>query len=125
MSTDHTSVPVLSNTRAVQLTSWPIDGDSAFSVFVHLREIFGEDQDCVFESLGGPAADTNRALIGISPLLDITVRDGRIALTGVEALVNWADSRLSELDSLSSDEPGIHVLGSNDDVWDALRHLQA
>jgi anthranilate synthase component 1 len=53
------------------------------------------------------------------------VRDGRIALTGGEALVNWADERLSELDYLSSDEPGIHVLTAKDDVWDALRHLQA
>src|ERR1700712_3810764 len=102
MSTDHTSVPVLSNTRAVQLTSWPIDGDSAFSVFVHLREIFGEDQDCLFESLGGPAADTNRAMIGISPLLDITVRDGEIVLTGDEALVSWSDARLTELGALRS-----------------------
>jgi hypothetical protein len=125
MSIDHSTTQTVSNALAVQLTSWPIDGDSAFSVFVHLREVFGHAEVCVFESLGGPAADTNRALIGVSPLLDVIVRDGRIALTGGEALVNWADERLSELDYLSSDEPGIHVLTAKDDVWDALRHLQA
>jgi anthranilate synthase component I len=125
MSTDRSMTPVLSNALAVQLTAWPIDGDSAFSVFVHLREIFGENEVCLFESLGGPAADTNRAMIGISPLLDVTVRDGRIALTGVPALVAWADGRLSELDILSSTTGGAHSLETRSDVWTALRHLQA
>lgn len=125
MSTDRTAAPLLSNTLAVRLTSWPINGDSAFSVFLHLREIFGENEVCLFESLGGPAADTNRAMIGVSPLLDITVHDGAITLTGVPALVGWADARLSELDILSSTAPGIHALGVRSDVWTALRHLQS
>jgi anthranilate/para-aminobenzoate synthase component I len=125
MSTDHAKAPTLSNTLAVQLTSWPIDGDSAFSVFVHLREVFGEDQVCLFESLGGPAADTNRAMIGISPLLDITVDRGIITLTGGAPLVAWADARLGELDILTRSGPGVHEIGTRDDVWDALRHLQA
>jgi anthranilate synthase component I len=125
MSTDHAEAPTLSNTLAVQLASWPIEGDSAFSVFVHLREVFGESQVCLFESLGGPAADTNRAMIGISPLLDVTVNDGAIILTGGASLVAWADARLDELDTLTSAGSGVHRLGSMADVWDVLRHLQA
>jgi anthranilate synthase component 1 len=125
MTIDRSTTQTVSNALAVQLTSWPIDGDSAFSVFVHLREVFGPDEVCVFESLSGPAADTNRALIGISPLLDVTVREGVIHLTGVEAVVGWADARLAELDTLVRVEPGIHSLGEKDGVWDALRYLQA
>jgi anthranilate synthase component 1 len=125
MSTDHTTTPVLSNTLAVQLTAWPIDGDSAFSVFVHLREIFGENEVCLFESLGGPAADTNRAMIGISPLLDVTVHDGAITLTGVSTLVAWAGARLAELDILDSVTPGVFRLVTRSAVWTALRHLQS
>jgi anthranilate synthase component I len=125
MSTDRTIAPLLSNALPVQLTTWPIDGDSAFSVFVHLREIFGENQVCLFESLSGPAADTNRAMIGISPLLDVTVRDGAIALTGVPTLVEWADARLGELDILTSTGPGSYSLSERSEVWTALRHLQS
>ena len=125
MSTDRSMTPVLSNALAVQLTAWPIDGDSAFSVFVHLREIFGENEVCLFESLGGPAADTNRAMIGISPLLDVTVRDGVITLAGVPTLVSWGDARLSELDTLTTTPSGSHTLDARTDVWAALRHLQS
>jgi anthranilate synthase component I len=125
MSTDQAKAPTLSNTLAVQLTSWPIDGDSAFSVFVHLREVFGEDQVCLFESLGGPAADTNRAMIGITPLLDVTVDRGTITLAGGAPLLAWADARLGELDILTSSAPGVHTVGTRDDVWDAIRYLQA
>src|SRR5450432_786083 len=125
MTTDRSMTPVLSNALAVHLSAWPIDGDSAFSVFVHLREVFGESEVCLFESLGGPAADTNRAMIGISPLLDVTVRDGAIALSGVPTLVAWADARLSELDILKSTSQYIHTLDAKPDVWAALRHLQS
>ena len=115
----------LGNTLAVQLTSWPIDGDSAFSVFVHLREVFGDSQVCLFESLGGPADDTNRAMIGISPLLDVIVNAGTITLAGTDSLVDWADARLGELDTLTSAGHGSHSLTTKEDVWDALRHLQS
>jgi anthranilate/para-aminobenzoate synthase component I len=125
MSTDQATVERMSNTLAVQLTSWPIDGDSAFSVFVHLREVFGEDQVCLLESLGGPAADSQRAMIGISPLLDVTVRGGTIALSGTPALVDWAHARLAELDILTAVRSGSFELGERRDVWDAIRHLQS
>jgi anthranilate synthase component 1 len=125
MSTEQATVERMSNTLAVQLSSWPIYGDSAFSVFVHLREVFGDDQVCLFESLSGPAADSNRAMIGISPLLHVVVRDGVIALSGVPALVGWASERLAELSILTSNAAGSFTLGDRFDVWDAIRHLQA
>ena len=130
MTTESATAPAgrnttLGNTLDVQLTSWPIDGDSAFSVFVHLRETFGDDQVCLFESLGGPAADTNRALIGISPLLDVTVHDGTISLAGGDPLVRWAHARMGEVETLTPSGARSYALRSNDDVWDALRHLQS
>jgi anthranilate synthase component I len=125
MSTEQNATPVLSNALAVQLTAWPIYGESAFSVFVRLREVFGENEVCLFESLGGPAADTNRAMIGIDPVLDITVRNGRIMVTGVDAVMRWADARLDELDFIDSSGAGIHSLATKSDVWTAIRHLQS
>jgi anthranilate synthase component I len=125
MSTDQTPATTLSNALAVQLTSWPIYGESAFSVFVHLRETLGADQVCLFESLGGPAADSNRAMIGVRPLLDVTVRDGVISLGGEGALVDWATSGLEELDILVPTAAAEYTLIDKRDVWNAIRHLQA
>jgi anthranilate synthase component I len=125
MSTDQQAAPTVRNTLAVQLRSWPIDGDSAFSVFVHLREVFGENNVCLFESLSGPEADTNRAMIGISPLMDVTVRDGVISLSGVDELVDWADARLGEAGTLTKTARATHTLTTKSDVWDVLRHLQS
>lgn len=125
MSTGRATLEAMSNTLAVQLTSWPIDGDSAFSVFVHLRELFGENEVCLFESLGGPAADTNRAMIAIRPLLDITIRDGELVLTGVPALVEWTSSRLERLDAVTQNRPGEFSVSTPRELWDVLRHVQA
>jgi anthranilate synthase component I len=125
MSTDQTATPTLSNALAVQLTSWPIYGESAFSVFVHLRETLGADQVCLFESLGGPAADSNRAMICTTPVLDVTIQDGVISLSGVSALEAWASARLAELDILSPADGGAFSLARKRDAWDAIRHLQA
>ena len=125
MSTPQATATRKSNTLAVQLESWPIDGDSAFSVFVHLREVYGEDQVCLFESLGGPAADTNRAMIGVSPLVDITVKDGVVRLSGVGTLVAWISSRLAGLDTVTPDASGDFHLREKREVWDVLRQLEA
>jgi anthranilate synthase component 1 len=125
MSTDQKATPLLSNTLDVQLAAWPIYGESAFSVFVHLREVFGESRVCLFESLGGPAADTNRAMIGIDPLLDVIVRDGSISLSGQETLVEWADARLAELGGVRLASPSVHTLNSKPEIWNVLRHLQS
>ena len=46
----------------MQLTSWPIYGESAFSVFVHLRETLGADQVCLFESPWWPCGGQQSAL---------------------------------------------------------------
>ncbi len=124
MSAEQATVRQVSNTLAVELTRWPIDGDSAFSVFVRLREVFGEDQVCLLESLGGPEADSHRAMIGVSPLLDVTVNDGEIRLKGNRELVDWADARLAQLDALTRNADGFR-LAARQDVWGALRHLEA
>jgi anthranilate/para-aminobenzoate synthase component I len=110
---------------AVRLDTTPIYGESAFSVFVRLREVFGETEVCLLESLHGPETDSRRAFIGVSPLLDVTVRSAEITLTGVERLVDWADARLGEFSGATSTVPGVHLLHSKDSVWDALRHLQS
>ncbi len=125
MSTEQTTVERTSNTLAVQLTSWPIYGDSAFSVFVHLRDALGDDQVCLFESLYGPEADSNRAMIGIFPLLDVTVRDGEITVAGVAALESWAGGRLSELSGVRTLGGNVFALEALGGVWDVLRHLQS
>ncbi|MCU1470644.1 MAG: hypothetical protein JWQ39_1793 [Glaciihabitans sp.] len=124
MSAEQATVGRMSNTLAVELTRWPIDGDSAFSVFVRLREVFGEDQVCLLESLGGPEADSHRAMIGISPLLDVTVDEGEIRLEGNKELVDWADARLAQFDALTRNADGFR-LAARQDIWGALRHLEA
>jgi anthranilate synthase component 1 len=124
MSAEQATVERANHTR-VQLDRWPIFGDSAFSVFVHLRETFGPAEVCLFESLHGPAADTHRAMIGITPLLDITVHDGVVAATGTPALATWANERLAESSALEAIDGGRFSLRSRGQVWDVLRHLQA
>jgi anthranilate synthase component 1 len=112
----------------VSLTSWPIYGESAFSVFVRLREAFGDDQVCLLESLGGPEADSRRAFIGVAPILDVTVHDGRISLSGEKRLMEWARERLGGFAGLANpataSADGYFELSTRAGVWDALRHLQ-
>jgi anthranilate synthase component 1 len=124
MSAEQATVERANHTR-VQLDRWPIYGDSAFSVFVHLREVFGANEVCLFESLHGPAADTHRAMIGITPLLDITVHDGVVTATGAPALAAWANARLGESADLEPVGGGRFALRSRSQVWNVLRHLQA
>jgi anthranilate synthase component 1 len=124
MSTEQATANRVGESVAVQLDSRPIYGESAFAVFVRLREVYGDDQVCLLESLGGPEADSRRAFIGVSPLLDVTVRDAEIVLTGEKQLVDWANARLSELATVTSTSAGVHELSSRQSVWDALRHLQ-
>ncbi len=125
MSTEQATVERANHTTRVRLDRWPIYGDSAFSVFMHLRDHFGADQVCLLESLHGPAADTHRAMIGITPLLDITVRDGVVTATGVPAVVALAEARLAGLDRLTRLESGGFALARRTEVWDVLRCLQA
>ncbi|MDQ1569831.1 MAG: anthranilate synthase component [Actinomycetota bacterium] len=109
----------------VRLETQRIDGDDAFEVFARLREGLGESEICLLESLGGPAADSNRAMIGIHPILDITIDAGRISLTGVPSFVEWADARLATADALTRVASGSFELERRRAVWDVLRHLQS
>lgn len=108
----------------VQLWSRRIDGDDAFEVFARIRESYGDDNVCLLESLGGPAADNSRAMIGISPVLDVSVLDGRIVLSGVPAVVRWASDRLDSASGISRIAQDTFELVAKRDVWNALRHLQ-
>jgi anthranilate synthase component 1 len=125
MSSNPSTALRVGESIAVELETRRLDGDDAFEVFARLRGVLGEDEVCLFESLGGPAADSNRAMIGITPLLDITVRDGDIEFTGVPALVEWADARLDQLDIVTRSTASRFSLGARRDVWDALRHLES
>jgi anthranilate synthase component 1 len=125
MSSNPSTALRVGESIAVELETRRLDGDDAFEVFARLRGALGEDEVCLFESLGGPAADSNRAMIGIAPLLDITVHDGDIVFTGVPALVEWADARLSQLDIVTRSRAAHFSLGVRRDVWDALRHLES
>ena len=125
MSAEPETTERVSAALAVRLQTQRIDGDDAFEVFARLRQGLGETEVCLLESLGGPAADSSRAMIGIGPLLDVTVDSGIISLSGVPAVVDWADARLESSGILARVDAGGFKLGNRREVWDVLRHLQS
>ncbi|THV26515.1 anthranilate synthase component I family protein [Glycomyces paridis] len=95
-----------------------------FESFMRLRESEGEQQVYLLESLSGPDADKTRALIGIGPVLDLVVRDGRIEVDGHERWRDWAAARLDGFDRVTA-EPGGWRLAARSDLWDAMRHMES
>jgi anthranilate synthase component 1 len=122
---DASTTTDVEDTVAVRLDTRRIDGDDAFEVFARLRAVLGEEQVCLFESLGGPAADSSRAMIGIAPLVDITVRDGEITVTGDERVVDRISRRLGRLGALSASGGAAFTLANRTEIWDVLRDIQS
>jgi anthranilate synthase component 1 len=94
--------------------------DDAYRAFLALREALGPDEVYLLESLAGPTADRRAALIGFGPLLDVTVVDQVILVTGVPVLVARARERL--LASGTVTERGEELLlVVREDLWQAVR----
>jgi anthranilate synthase component 1 len=96
-----------------------------FDSFIRLRASEGEQEVFLLESLSGPAADKTRAMIGVTPLLDVIVRDGVIEIDGHERWRDWAVGRLSSFGAARPDDERFFRLGERADLWDALRHLES
>ncbi|WP_081687585.1 anthranilate synthase component I family protein [Glycomyces tenuis] len=95
-----------------------------FDAFIKLRASRGEQEVFLLESLSGPAVDKTRALIGVTPLLDVVVRDGAVELDGAEHWLAWARDRMTGFDAARPDGRRFR-LERREALWDALRHLRA
>ncbi len=104
----------------VRLVRSEVAAVDAYQAFLALRETMGRDQVFLLESLAGPATDRRAAIIGMGPLLDITVSDQVISLDGVTELVTRARARL--LASGVVQERGEELfLVRRQDLWEAVR----
>ena len=112
-----TAVPVDLETVGVQVGE-PLDA------FVALRELVGEEQVFLLESLAGPVADTRASLVGVTGLLEVQVHRSRVTLTGVPDLVDAATDALTSAGVVASGDDGLRLTG-DEGLWQLPRVLDA
>lgn len=75
---------------AVELEHRNVATIHPFGSFFALRQLLGESEVYLLESLAGPSTDCQSAVVGFRPLVEVSVRSGRVALHGVDSLVRRA-----------------------------------
>ena len=110
---------------AVDLQTVPsVDVTDPLAAYVALRDLVGEDQVFLLESLAGPIADTRASLAGVTGLLEVQVHRSRVTFTGVPALVETAAEVLERAGVTRADGEG-HRLTSDEGLFDLPRVLDA
>jgi len=99
---------------------------SAFCYYSALKQRFGPEGLYVLESLSGPEADRQRALVGFNPLLFITVHERDAVLSGNPQLVKRIMSALeNEAGAWTAAGNCSLVLSEQQGIWSLLRVIQA
>ncbi|GAA1353770.1 anthranilate synthase component I family protein [Falsarthrobacter nasiphocae] len=68
--------------------------DDTLSATLALREAYGEERVFLLESLSGPLADRRASLLGLTGLLEVSVRRGEVEFEGHAPLVSRARAAL-------------------------------
>ncbi len=113
-------IPVRCETLSLDMK---LDG---FSLYQRLAAYFGDRPLFLLESLAGPDVDCRRTMVGINPLITLTVSQGKVSLSGEVALLDaltpvFADSAFL----LSDTTPYCYTLKTKTHIWDVLRALEA
>ena len=100
---------------------------SAFCYYSALKQRFGAEGLYVLESLSGPEADCQTALVGFNPLLFITVHECNAVLSGNPQLVKRIMAALEkETEAAWTSAANCRVvLSEQKGIWPLLRAIQA
>ncbi|MGL4174127.1 MAG: anthranilate synthase component I family protein [Actinomycetota bacterium] len=116
-------MPALSEPINVTLTRRPTNPRDPFETFLAVRDHYGHVGSFLLESLAGPVADRERAVVGFAPLLTITIRGGKVSLSGCAALVENTTIRLIDSGVVVESTDGLELTGGQA-FWDLQRQLR-
>jgi anthranilate synthase component 1 len=104
------AAPPLAGTEPlpVSVTGAELPPHAPLALCTRLRDLLGEEQVFLFESLAGPGQDCRCAVVGADVLVRITVRDGQVSVDGLPGPV-------AHVESLAARCPG--------GPWELLRAL--
>lgn len=114
-----TNTDVTAPVRVV-LDEVEVEATDPFGTFTALRARFGEREVALYESLGGPDIDNRTGLIQVGRLVEISVRERRVALDGIVPLVELLTARLTALGLVD----GALTITAGATVWDVARACQ-
>jgi len=98
---------------------------TGFDSYLLLAEQFGQNACLLLESLAGPQADTNRALVGFKPLLSITLKHNQLNLCGHTAALMPICQALTASSLVQSQSSQQFCLHNLKDLWHVLRLIEA
>ncbi|KTB98507.1 MULTISPECIES: anthranilate synthase component I family protein [Pseudomonas syringae group] len=114
---DRTNTPV-----SVQIHTERLKCDALALYDIALKNL-GSDGTFILESLSGPSRDRKATIIGMHPLLSVSIHETYAELEGGKRLMSYLRSSLLEC-GISLDENRRICIDTNDAVWDVLRALQ-
>jgi anthranilate synthase component 1 len=95
-----------------------------YLVYEHLRDQRGAASCFLLESLAGPDADRKSAMVGIDPLLELSIREHVAAFTGREPIVEHVCEQLKRA-GWPITAPGVFDLGTQRQLWNFLRSIHS
>lgn len=98
---------------------------SGFDNYLLLAEQFGQNDCFLLESLAGPEADTNRALVGFKPLLSVALKQDQLTLCGHSAVLTPICQALATSTLVHPHSAHQFHLPDLKDLWHVLRLIEA
>jgi anthranilate/para-aminobenzoate synthase component I len=99
-----------------------------YQVFEHLYDRGGPSSCFLLESLAGPEADRKSAMVGLDPLLELSIRETTAVLSGLPSLLSRVCDQLQASGwSMTSSGSTAHTfdLEKQQRLWDFLRGVQS
>ncbi|MEU8197944.1 anthranilate synthase component I family protein [Microbispora amethystogenes] len=96
----------------------------AFGAYAALRATYGPDDIFLLESLGGPDADRRMAVIGMFPILSLSVRGGEVDFDGYPLLREICRSNAVAAGAVTESADGCLQLTRWNSLWPLLRSVR-
>lgn len=108
----------------VQLTAHASANTDAFAAYRGLAERFGSDNVYLLESLDGPDIDVQGSVIGVGPLLSLTVSEQQVSLDGLPSVCAQVRARVLAEGCVAETSSGLELCGPGA-VWRFLRTVES
>lgn len=96
----------------------------ALGIYANALEQLGRESVFILESLSGPSRDRRATIIGLEPLFEVCINEGRAQLRGCAALCEHLSASLRQAGVQVDPAYTIH-LPDSEAAWNLLRAIQA
>jgi anthranilate/para-aminobenzoate synthase component I len=107
---------------AIQVESRELPFIAPFPAFLRLREVWGEGNVVLLESLSGPQRDVRQSLIGYGPVLTVSFTGLALQLSGRDAVVRHVTALLLEAGLVARQGDAL-AASSESDQWRVVRAI--